>query len=140
MAAGICIIAHEPLASALKSCAQHIFSATGDTHCNDIVCFDVPENITAAGGEIRARTLIGQFPANTDILVFTDVLGATPSNIAHRLLDSPRVRVVTGVNLPALITALSNISEPINRVMTLAEGAARSGISTAMGRPDVAKD
>ena len=102
MSAGICIIAHEPLASALKSCARHIFSATGDTFCDSIAVFDVPCDVDAEQGEAEARRLISNFPANQDVLVFTDVLGATPSNIAHRLLDNPQVRVITGVNLPAL--------------------------------------
>lgn len=100
MSAGICIIAHEPLASALKSCARHIFSATGDTFCDSIAVFDVPCDVDAEQGEAEARRLISNFPANQDVLVFTDVLGATPSNIAHRLLDNPQVRVITGVNLP----------------------------------------
>ena len=102
MSAGICIIAHEPLASALKSCARHIFSATGDTFCDSIAVFDVPCDVDAEQGEAEARRLISNFPANQGVLVFTDVLGATPSNIAHRLLDNPQVRVITGVNLPAL--------------------------------------
>ena len=96
MSAGICIIAHEPLASALKSCARHIFSATGDTFCDSIAVFDVPCDVDAEQGEAEARRLISNFPANQDVLVFTDVLGATPSNIAHRLLDNPQVRVITG--------------------------------------------
>ena len=74
------------------------------------------------------------------MLVFTDVLGATPSNIAHRLLDNPQVRVITGVNLPALITALSHHEECAARIAVIAEGAARGGISTSCGKPSAIKD
>ena len=63
MSAGICIIAHEPLASALKSCARHIFSATGDTFCDSIAVFDVPCDVDAEQGEAEARRLISNFPA-----------------------------------------------------------------------------
>lgn len=136
----ICIIAHEPLASALKSCARHIFSATGDTFCDSIAVFDVPCDVDAEQGEAEARRLISNFPADQGVLVFTDVLGATPSNIAHRLLDNPQVRVITGVNLPALITALSHHEECAARIAVIAEGAARGGISTSCGKPSAIKD
>lgn len=131
---GICIIAHEPLASALKICAQHIFSATSDASADDIVCFDVPSNIDAEQGYERARTLIEPLLDRDGVLVFTDLLGATPSNIAHRFLDNDKIRILSGVNLPAVVTALSAPPDaPLSRVMLLAEGGARSAISTAIG-------
>ena len=133
MSAGICIIAHEPLASAPKSCAQHIFSATGDTHCNEIACFDVPNDVRTDEGEAKARKMIQSFNGK-DVLIFTDVAGATPSNIAHRLLDMPNVRVISGINLPALITALSHINDSLGQLVTLSEGAAHGGISSSLGQ------
>ena len=100
----------------------------------------MPCDVDAEQGEAEARRLISNFPANQDVLVFTDVLGATPSNIAHRLLDNPQVRVITGVNLPALITALSHHEECAARIAVIAEGAARGGISTSCGKPSAIKD
>ena len=35
-----------------------------------------------------------------EMLVLTDVFGATPANVAQRLAEDPRVRVVAGVNVP----------------------------------------
>ncbi|MDY4163040.1 MAG: PTS fructose transporter subunit IIA [Sutterella sp.] len=134
MSAGICIIAHEPLASALKSCAQHIFSATGDTHCDEIACFDVPNDVRTDEGEAKARQMIQSFRGK-DVLILTDIAGATPSNIAHRLLDTPNVRVITGTNLPALITALSHINDSFGQLVTLTEGAAHGGISSSLSQP-----
>ena len=116
MSAGICIIAHEPLASALKSCARHIFSATGDTFCDSIAVFDVPCDVDAEQGEAEARRLISNFPANQGVFV------------------------ITGVNLPALITALSHHEECAARIAVIAEGAARGGISTSCGKPSAIKD
>ncbi len=40
--------------------------------------------------------------AAPELLIFTDVFGATPCNIAQRLADGVRVKVVTGVNVPML--------------------------------------
>ena len=44
------------------------------------------------------------------------------------------MRVITGVNLPALITALSHHEECAARIAVIAEGAARGGISTSCGK------
>ena len=37
------------------------------------------------------------------ILILTDMFGGTPTNIASTFLDSEKVEIVTGVNLPMLI-------------------------------------
>ncbi len=137
LSVGICIIAHEPLATAFRSAAQHIFSATGDNLCDNIVCYDVPADVTASEGQAHVERLVKSFPENSDILIFTDIVGATPSNISHLYLNKANVRVMTGMSLPALVTALSNINEPINRICTLAEGAAHGGISVDMGKPTI---
>ena len=103
MTVGICIIAHAPLASALKTCAMHIYSMTGDTAAERIEAYDVPSTVDTEAGLIeaqqRARRLLEE--SHEGVLVFTDILGATPANIAHRLLDDPHICVISGVNLPA---------------------------------------
>ena len=76
-------------------------------------------------------------PSHEGVLVFTDILGATPANIAHRLLDDPRICVISGANLPAIIAALNAPADaPVSQVMTLAEAAARAGLSSQSGRSD----
>ena len=93
MTVGICIIAHAPLASALKTCAMHIYSMTGDTAAERIEAYDVPSTVDTEAGLIeaqqRARRLLEE--SHEGVLVFTDILGATPANIAHRLLDDPHI-------------------------------------------------
>ena len=42
------------------------------------------------------------------VLMMTDIYGATPSNIAARLLEAGRVEGIAGVNLPMLIKALTH--------------------------------
>ncbi|NDG14622.1 MAG: PTS fructose transporter subunit IIA, partial [Betaproteobacteria bacterium] len=36
-------------------------------------------------------------------LVLTDVMGATPANVAQRLVNSQDAKLVAGVNLPMLL-------------------------------------
>lgn len=121
------------MASALKQCAQHIFSVCEDEQSNGIVALDINPDTDCEEGRQEALTLIEPFKKD-GVLIFTDVIGATPSNIAHSLLDGPGVHVVTGVNLPAVITAISNCQEPLATLVALSEGAAHSGISSASAR------
>lgn len=138
MTVGICIIAHSPLASALKTCCRHIYSATNDTAADNIVVYDVPSDIDFETGIAEARSLVAPLLETREgVLVFTDLLGATPGNIAQKLLEEPRVALVAGVNLPGVVTALNvEADAPLNRVMLLAEGGVHSAVSTAIGRAE----
>ena len=127
---GLCIIAHAPLASALKTCAQHIYSMTGDISADQIIAYDVPAEVDAAEGLAHAQELLKPlFKHAEGVVVFTDLTGATPGNIARKLLEDPRVRVVSGTNLPAIIAALNAPSDAsVVQVATLAEAAARASL------------
>lgn len=138
MSAGICIISHEPLASAMKTAAMHIFSMTGDSAAEHIEAYDVPSEIDASEGIAEAQKRIQKLLEHHDgVIVFTDILGATPANIAHQLLSDARVCVISGASLPAVVAAL-NAPEgaPLAQIMTLAEAAARAGLSSLTGRPE----
>lgn len=137
MSIGIFIIAHAPLASALKTSVAHIYSATDDLRPEQIECFDVPSNVNVDEAVHTAKMVLDRMIEShpQGVLIFTDIVGATPSNIANRLLDNDDVRLVSGVNLPAVISAL-NAPEgaPAAQVMTIAEGSARAAVFSTTGR------
>jgi hypothetical protein len=60
------------------------------------------------GFEVRLRASLSEVESNAGILVFSDMLGGTPCNVCLRLARDPgcHFELVTGVNLPMLITAL----------------------------------
>ena len=100
--------------------------------------YDVPSTVDTEAGliEVQQRTRRLLEESHEGVLVFTDILGATPANIAHRLLDDPRICVISGANLPAIIAALNALPTPPSLKMTLAEAAARAGLSSQSGRSD----
>lgn len=112
---GLLIVAHAPLASALRQCVGHVFPDQMDA----VQAFDVPasasiEQSLAAVRQLSAR--LGDAP----LLIMTDVLGATPCNVARRLLDQARTRVVAGVNLPMLLRAVTYRHEPLDELVARA--------------------
>ena len=97
--AGILIIAHAPLASALKECVAHIYGGL-PAHIGviDVLPDSDPAQIAAL-----AHREIERLREDNGMLVLTDMYGATPANIASRLTALPGLRVLAGVNLPMLV-------------------------------------
>lgn len=96
MSTRILIIAHAPLASALRDCAMHVFPDCAQAVVAiDVPPFEPPEDTLA--------TAMQQLQSPQDTLVLTDVMGATPANVAQRLLVVQGARLIAGVNLPMLL-------------------------------------
>ncbi|MCP1117198.1 PTS sugar transporter subunit IIA [Robbsia andropogonis] len=100
--AGILIVAHAPLASALRDCLKHIYCGLPA----QIGAIDVLPDSDPAAVEEVARAEIEHLKDSNGTLVFSDLYGATPANIAGRLASIPNVRVLSGVNLPMLLRAI----------------------------------
>ena len=62
------------------------------------------------------------------VLVLTDVYGATPGNIAARLLEPGKVEGIAGVNLPMLVRALTYRNEPLRTVVAKAMSGGVEGV------------
>ena len=128
---GLLIIAHAPLASSLKAVAQHTFPDCG----RRLVALDVEPEDTVEVIEGRARALLAQL-GSPDALIFTDVFGATPCNVAQRLADGVHVKVIAGVNVPMLWRSLCYADETLDAVVARAVSGATQGVmQVATSRP-----
>jgi len=97
----ILIIAHAPLASALRECALHVFpDCAAGVQAIDVLADEPPEDTLA-----RARLAVQQLNAD-GVLLLSDVFGATPCNVAQKLNDNSATRLVTGANLPMLLRSV----------------------------------
>jgi mannose PTS system EIIA component len=76
----------------------------------------------------QAIKLVRQLDHGDGVLVLTDVYGATPSNIASKLLIPGRVEGVVGVNLPMLVRALTYRKEPLDVVVRKAVSGGVEGV------------
>ena len=115
----ILIIAHAPLAHALRQCALHVFPDCG-AH---VAAIDVQPNLPPEETLATARIAIDQLTrsdAVKGILVLTDIFGATPSNVAQKLVDGVKSRLITGVNLPMLLRSVSYRNEPLEALVSRA--------------------
>ena len=131
---GLLIIAHAPLASSLKAVAQHAFPDCAGR----LEAFDVPADMAIEQIEIQAQELLARV-RNPEALIFTDVFGATPCNVAQRLagtLDVSQVKVIAGVNVPMLWRCLCYANEPLDALVARAMAGATQGVmQVAVSRP-----
>src|SRR5512141_1733849 len=121
---GILIVSHGAFGEALIHCASHVLGKrpprVGQV---GVTMHDDPDAVL-----VQARELVRQLDDGDGVLVFTDILGATPSNIASRLLVPGKVEGVSGVNLPMLIRALTYREEPLAAVTAKAISGGQAGV------------
>lgn len=124
---GILIIGHAPLAHALRQCALHVFP-----YCGAVVsAVDVQPNLSPEETLATARIALEQLsraPQVRGVLVLTDIFGATPSNVAQKLVDGVSSRLVTGVNLPMLLRSVSYRHEPLDALVARAVTGGTQGV------------
>jgi len=121
---GIVIVVHTPLGGAMLDCAQHVLGSIDDIAVHDILADDKPDDLApqVLADILRADTGDG-------VLVLTDLVGATPANIAKRAVAAAQAKgvsccVVAGLNTPMLLRAVTNrnLSLPEIREKALAGG------------------
>ncbi len=99
MSVGILIISHDGIGDALF-----------DTANNMIENNPLKVRLLSASRECdpdkeleTAKSFLEELDVGDGVLVLTDLLGSTPSNIAHRLQIHKDINIVTGINLSMLI-------------------------------------
>ena len=123
----ILIIAHAPLAHALRECALHVFPDCG----GHLAAIDVQPNLPPEETLATARISLDQLsrlPQVKGVLVLTDIFGATPSNVAQKLVDGVKSRLITGVNLPMLLRSVSYRNEPLEALVSRAVVGGTQGV------------
>ena len=120
---GIFIIAHAPLASALRQCALHVFPdcAAG------VVALDVQPDMSPEATLAEARRVFSQLDSPST-LVMVDVFGATPCNVAQKLVDGNPSKLLCGVNLPMLLRTVCYRNEPLDALVARALAGGTQGV------------
>ena len=115
MNTGILIVAHAPLASALRTAALHVYpeAATG------MLALDVAAHDSTDLTRAAAQALLQQL-GTPQALVLTDVFGATPCNVAHKVVDGINTKLVAGVNLPMLLRTVNYRTEVLDTLVARA--------------------
>jgi len=121
---GILIVAHGTLGESLIHCASHCLGGRPlHLRAVGVTVHDDPDAILP-----QCRELVRQLDEGQGVMVFSDIRGATPCNIASRLLDPGRVEVISGVNLPMLLRALTYRDRPLPELVQKALSGGHDGV------------
>jgi len=128
----IVIIAHAPLASALKDCALHVYKCD-ERGAGHILAVDVSPDadIVAVADSVSAQ-LLPLFSDYASTLILTDIVGASPANIAEQLLKHADTAVITGVNLPMVLAAVCHCDKPFSELCALVKESGSLSITASL--------
>lgn len=99
---GLLIVTHETLGHAYNALVSHFFGTCPDNVRLLNVAKDTPPELILE----QATQLIGQANQGQGVLLLTDIFGATPCNIARKLITSNDVVMLTGLNAPMMVKAI----------------------------------
>jgi len=100
---GILIIAHDSLGESLVRAVTHVLGSRPEQfEVLSVAATDDPLTLLPA-----ARELVRRLDTGAGVLVFSDIYGASPCNLAGKLMKPGRVEGLAGVNLPMLVRAIT---------------------------------
>jgi PTS system mannose-specific IIA component len=119
----ILIIAHAPLATALRDCAMHVYAECS----SQVLALDVQAQAEPEDTLRQAQALVGD-NLDAGLLVLTDIFGATPANVAQKLISGTSARLISGVNLPMLYRCVCYREEPLDSLVARALTGGTQGV------------
>jgi PTS system mannose-specific IIA component len=124
---GILIVSHGKLAEALISSVQFLVGNLQRVKGISIWPRDRKEEV-----KDQIQKGVGEVDDGDGVVILTDVLGGTPTNLSLSISEDEKVEVVTGVNLPMLLTLSSyQKGKSLEEISRLAKKSGRRSIALA---------
>jgi PTS system ascorbate-specific IIA component len=121
---GVLIIAHDTLPDSLVKAVTHVLgSRPAQFETLSVLATDDPLNLLPA-----AREQVKKLDTGDGVLIFSDIYGATPGNLACKLQMPGRVELIAGVNLPMLVRAFTYRAKGMDTMITKAVSGGRDGV------------
>ncbi|MCD4676123.1 MAG: PTS fructose transporter subunit IIA [Desulfobacula sp.] len=100
---GILLVTHANLGSTLIETVEFILGKSQD----NLSCVSI--NIKEDPDSLRKKIKKGISKVRTDngVIILTDMFGGTPSNLSYSFLEEGQIEVISGVNLPILLKAVT---------------------------------
>ena len=121
---GIFLLTHTTYGESLIQCACHVLNKRP----LQIGQLGVSAQDDPLDALPLARDMLKMVDSGDGVLILTDIYGATPSNLAMKLLEPGRVEGVAGVNLPMLLRAIAYREKDMETLVTRTVAGGRDGV------------
>ncbi|MCW8888115.1 MAG: PTS sugar transporter subunit IIA [Gammaproteobacteria bacterium] len=113
MSVSFIILTHHDIGQQMVNVVEETLA----TKCPSMIALSVypDQSIEQLIGQVELQRVA--FDEGDGLIIFTDLYGATPGNVACSLLEIPSVKVITGVNLPMLLKAQSYADLPLDELV-----------------------
>jgi PTS system mannose-specific IIA component len=124
---GLVLVTHGQLANEFRHAVEHV---VGPQENFETVAIGADDDMEQRRSDILAA--VSRVDTGSGVIVLTDMFGGTPSNLAISVMESGRIEVIAGMNLPMLIK-LSSVRKAGNMKTALdeAQAAGRKYINVA---------
>ncbi|HWQ77969.1 MAG TPA: PTS sugar transporter subunit IIA [Anaerovoracaceae bacterium] len=119
---GVVVISHGKLSYEMVNSAKMILGDTEQIEWEGIMPGDTPDQFLS-----RIREAVKRVNTGDGVIALVDLYGGTPGNAVARLAQEIDMKIVTGVNLPMLIYAVSE-RESVGSAEEMARGLLEAGI------------
>jgi mannose PTS system EIIA component len=95
---GLVLVTHGRLAIEFVTAMEHV---VGPQNAIATICIGPEDDMEVRRADIADA--IASVAQDRGVIILTDLFGGTPSNLAISLMETGRIEVIAGVNLPMLI-------------------------------------
>ncbi len=121
---GILLITHDTLGEALLQCACHVLNKRPEQLLQlGVAAGDDPNDLLPL-----ARQMLKLVDTGAGVLIMTDIFGASPSNLAGKMLQPGKIEGIAGISLPMLLRAISYRDKGMETLLSRAIGGGRDGV------------
>ena len=99
---GLVLVTHGQLAEEFRRAVEHV---VGPQEHFETVAIGADDDM-----EQRRRDIVdavGRADTGSGVIILTDMFGGTPSNLAISVMESGKIEIIAGMNLPMLIKLTS---------------------------------
>ncbi len=112
---GLVLVTHGRLAEEFLNALEHVVGRQSNIETISIG----PEDDMEAR-RVDILEAVSRADDNDGVIILTDMFGGTPSNLAISLMETGRIEIIAGINLPMLIKlasarADSNLAEAVEQ-------------------------
>jgi Phosphotransferase system, mannose/fructose-specific component IIA len=121
---GILLITHDNLGETLLDIANSILGEK----TRSIATLNVEQSMEIDFVVEKALITIEQIENGKGVIILTDIIGATPSNIVRRLITPNKIESISGLNLPMLLRAITYQKSELSDLLKKAEQGGKDGV------------